>query len=361
MKENLFGRVVLAVGIVILCGGCGSRQEIFLRRYTDTAMGTVVQQSLYTADEETAGRFSEESWEILERLEGELLSWRLDTSEVYRANTLAGSGEGHPLSGELAALLADCAALSEDSGGAFSVTLGSLVQLWNIDAWAAGGQEGTYRKPSAEAVERALKASTGDGFRLVREEQQQILYLPEGMQLDFGAVGKGLALTKLQALLEGEPEIEGAVIAVGGSVLTYGSKPDKSAWKVGITDPFDTSSNVGVLTLDGQWCVSTSGDYERYAEADGVRYHHILDPATGYPADSGVHSATILTKEGMMSDALSTACFILGAEKGMELAGRYGAEVLFVLEDGELVMSDGMERYFSGRQRNRTQGNGGAL
>ncbi len=172
------------------------------------------------------------------------------------------------------------------------------------------------------------------------------------MQLDLGAVGKGLALSRILELLEEEPEVSGAVVYLGGSVLTYGSRLDGGSWKIGIADPSDPSSSVGILTLEGQWCVSTSGDYERYVERDGVRWHHILDPATGLPADSGVRSATILSRDGLLGDGLSTACFILGPEKGLELAGEYGAEVLFILDDGEFVMSEGMEAFFSeaGRQ-----------
>ena len=131
-------------------------------------------------------------------------------------------------------------------------------------------------------------------------------------------------------------------------MLTFGEKPDGSDWKVGIANPADPSERIGVLTLEGQWCISTSGDYERYVEADGVRYHHIIDPATGYPADSGVSGVTVLTKDGFLSDALSTACFILGPEKGMALASQYGAEVLFVNRDSSILMSDGMKKYFQG-------------
>ena len=92
--------------------------------------------------------------------------------------------------------------------------------------------------------------------------------------------------------------------------------------------------------------MSTSGDYERYVEVDGVRYHHILNPATGYPAVTSVRGVSILSKDGLLSDALSTACFLLGPEKGMELAERYEAEVLFIMEDGELILSEGMEKFF---------------
>ena len=132
----------------------------------------------------------------------------------------------------------------------------------------------------------------------------------------------------------------------GGSILTYGEKPDNSSFRIGILDPAEPSRNIGILTLDGEWCISTSGDYERYVEVEGVRYHHILDPATGYPADSGVRSVTVLSQDGLLSDGLSTACFILGEEKGMALAKEYGVHVLFVLEDGRILMSPGMETFF---------------
>ena len=142
--------------------------------------------------------------------------------------------------------------------------------------------------------------------------------------------------------LQEHEKITGATIAVGGSVLTYGEKPDGSSWKVGIVNPRETSYYVGILEVDGQWCISTSGDYERYVEVDGIRYHHIIDPDTGYPADSGVTSVTVLTKDGFLSDALSTACFILGKDAGMKLAESYGAEVLFVEKDGTVSMTEGM-------------------
>lgn len=107
--------------------------------------------------------------------------------------------------------------------------------------------------------------------------------IPAEMQLDLGAVGKGVALDEILKTLEAHPEVSGAVISVGGSILTYGSKPEGGAWQIAVTDPLDPSESVGVLTLDGGHCVSTSGDYERYVEVDGVRYHHILDPRTGSP------------------------------------------------------------------------------
>ena len=251
----------------------------------------------------------------------------------------------------MARLLQACLELGRRSGGNFDISLGQLTRLWNIDKWAAGENEVIFGIPSEEEIQEALRLCgsakirlTGDGPDASSEEFR--VYLPEGMQLDLGAVGKGLALSAVSSLLGEETRITGAVVSLGGSILTWGEKPDGSPWKVGVMDPFDTASNVGILTLEGEWCISTSGDYERYVEADGVRYHHILDPATGYPADSGVKGVTILAEDGLLSDGLSTACFLLGPEEGIALAAEYGAEVLFVMEDGEIVMSEGMEKYF---------------
>lgn len=324
-------------------------------QYADIAMGTVVQQTIYAKDETAAADFSGKAMEMLARLEREEISWRLDTSEVYRANGAAGSKEGVLLSEDMAALLENCQELWERSEGAFDVTLGAVTRLWDIDKWAAGETVEGFLPPAEETLAQALDTCGSQKMLLVWEApaaeassagNPTRLFLPEGTQLDLGAVGKGFAMEKLCSLLAEHPHVTGAVISLGGSILTYGSKPDDSPWRVGIVNPFDTSASIGILTLEGQWCISTSGDYERYVDLDGVRYHHILDPKTGSPAVSDVRGVTVLMKDSLLSDGLSTACYILGPEKGMALAEQYGAEVLFVMADGKLEMSDGMEQYF---------------
>ncbi len=342
MKQFFYA--ALSVLIALALCGCGGETPGQFRR-TDTAMGTVVQQNIYAVGsqdptEEISGR-------ILE-LEQDTLSWRTEGSEVGRANQSAGSGEGFLLTELLGDTLRRCERLGEDSEGAFDVTLGPVARLWDIDGWADGLRQGSFQVPDQAKLDQALALCGRRKMTLEDSPEGTLLYLEEGAALDLGAVGKGLALDEIRAYLEGRPEVTGAVVSVGGSVLTYGEKPDGSPWRVGIADPFEPSGTIGVLSLEGQWCVSTSGDYERYVEADGVRYHHILDPATGYPAESGVRSVTVLTKDGFYSDALSTACFVLGREKGSALAQRYGAEVLFVSDDGEIFLSEGMEERFQG-------------
>lgn len=365
-----FFRLIVPVMVMTLCCGCssskpwdeagigegdgdrsGENQSRNTGQYADgiwrsadVAMGTVIQQTLY-APEEAALEVSAKSMELLEKLEREMLSWRLDTSEVYRINAAASDPDGFILSEDMALLLERCMEINENSQGAFDITLGSLTGLWDIDKWASEEAGEEFCIPSPEEVEAALALCGSERLKLEPEREARVrLFLPTGMRLDLGAVGKGLALSELSDILEERTEIPGAVISLGGSILTYGAKPDGSAWRVAIINPFDTASNVGVLSLQGQWFVSTSGDYERYVEVDGVRYHHILNPETGYPAVTSVRGVSILSKDGLLSDALSTACFLLGPEKGMELAERYGAEALFILEDGELILSEGMEK-----------------
>lgn len=348
--KRLFGVILLCV-VMIVSSGCGTKPQTTWQ-YTDTAMGTIIQQYLYAMEDEAAQEFSYGVMTLLQELEENQISWRKESSEVARLNATAGTGEAFTLSPELTSVFVQCMEVSEASGGAFDVTIGGIARLWNIDSWAAGEQTGSFVVPEETALEEAL---AGSGYSKIKLQQNTIdssaanaaeqtgitVTLPAGMQLDLGAVGKGLALSKIHDMLKEQPEITAAIISAGGSILTYGTKPDGSTWKVGIINPMNTSQNIAVISVDGGWYVATSGDYERYVEADGVRYHHIIDPATGYPVDNNVRSVTILSRDGLLSDALSTACFVLGVEEGMKLAEKYDAKVFFVLDGGDVVMSEG--------------------
>lgn len=345
--KRFFVRSAFLIMIFLLCG-CGTREPEHVQG-VDIAMGTVIQQNLYIS--EAGEDFMREILDLIVRLEEETLSWRLETSEVYRINQAADDGRSVQLSQELSGVLGQCLELTEDSEGAFDVTLGPVIRLWDIDSWSPDLPEGLFQVPDEQDFRQAL--SLCGSARLHAESLMDaesdaglVLYPEKGVMLDLGAVGKGLALDYILKMLKENPDVSGGTISVGGSILTYGTKPDKTVWRIGVANPWDSSGNIGVLYLEGQWCVSTSGDYERYMEVGGVRYHHILDPATGKPADSGLTSVTIVTKDGLLSDALSTACFVLGREKGMELAVKYGAEALFVESGGEIFMTTGMEEIF---------------
>ncbi len=339
--------LICILGISCIGTGCSRQPEVY--NSVDTAMGTIINQTIYASPKEAALQ-REVTGEILSRihlLEKDYLSWRLDTAEIYQINRSAGTGQAKVLSDKLAGILEQCKAVSAASDGAFDFTIGQLARLWDIDTWATmqatdSGQNKRFVVPTQEQIHLAMSNSQIDALGV---EGNQIL-LPAGMQLDLGAVGKGIVLDDAKEILAAHTEVTGAVISAGGSILTYGSKPDGSCWNVAIVDPFDSAGSLGILKLTGQCCVSTSGDYERFVEVDGKRYHHILDPATGYPADSGVRSVTILSDSGILSDALSTACFVLGVEEGLELAQCFQAEALFVDEEGGIYMTEGMHNCF---------------
>lgn len=352
MKQFFVWAPVLAMSL-FLCG-CGNRVPERVQS-VDTAMGTVIQQNLYLTygSRDCTG----EILGLIRELEEDTLSWRLETSEVYRVNQAAERGESVELSEELSQVLERCLELTGDSGGAFDVTLGPVARLWDIDSWASELRDGKFQVPDEQALAHALALCGSQRLHPESAPDEEnglslVLYPEEGTMLDLGAVGKGMALDRILEKLKETPGVLGGTVSVGGSVLTYGTRPDGTPWRVGIANPEDPSENLGILSLEGQWCVSTSGDYERYVESGGVRYHHILDPVTGSPADSGLSSVTIVTEDGLLSDALSTACFVLGCEKGLALAQQYGAEALFVERDGKIFMTPGMEALFQRTARN---------
>ena len=331
----------------ILCGCEGFRNADAGQRaekvsLTDVCMGTVVSFTLYPengSDKSSAELLASSLLQEVRSLEETTLSRKLETSEVYQINQSAGEKEGHPISVQLEDLLLRCQQMTKDSNGAFDVTIGPLVALWRMDERAAG--EETGKLPSAEEITAAM-ASCGSSMATLQDGK---ITLQAGAMLDLGSVGKGEALDLLAKALEGQ-EVAG-VFSLGGSILTYGDKPDGMPWKVGIANPACPEKTLGTLTLTGQWCVSTSGDYERYFMFEGERYHHLLDPATGYPARSGLRGVTILSESGFLSDALSTACFVLGKEKGMALAEKWQAGILAVDDQGEIVMNEKMRAFFS--------------
>lgn len=315
----------------------------------DTAMGTVAQLTLYGQGEE----YAEDLIRQVKQLEEEILSSKLDSSEVAKMNQQsAHEGAVTEISSALGALLKDCLQMSADSDGAFDVTLGVLCKLWSLDEIAAG--EKPAKVPSEDEIRDALSHCGWEKIAL-REENAQAyaLCLEEGMALEMGSVGKGYALDRLRELWKSQ---EGArpyagVVALGGSIWTFGEKADGTPWKIGIADPQNPGGIIGYLEIRGECFVSTSGDYERFFEVNGEKYHHIMDPQTGFPARSGLHSVTVLAPNGFLSDALSTACFVLGRARGMELAEKYGAEVLMVDDAGEVWMSEGCREAYHAKER----------
>ncbi len=162
-------------------------------------------------------------------------------------------------------------------------------------------------------------------------------------QLSLGALAKGYAADRLAEILRADG-LSSALINLGGNVYAMGSKPDGSGWKIGVQDPKNPDRLIGKITARNL-AVVTSGDYQRYFEADGVRYHHIFDPKTGYPSDSGLRSVTVIAEDAVLADSLSTAIFVAGADKGKELLKKYNARGIMITDD-TIYFSKSLEDIF---------------
>ena len=300
---------------------------------TDFAMDTVVSETLYTTGDDINSKLTS----VLTDVETNLLSWTNEDSQIYKVN--ASDGKDTEISGELSGYLERILKISRDSDGAFDPTIGKLIRLWDI-----GGED--QRIPGEDEIRNVLKDS---GYEKVSLAGNNIS-MDEGCSLDLGAAGKGIGCDSVLEYLKSQKDVTAALMNLGGSsVMTYGSKPDGSSWNVAVTDPRAENDDeyLGVVALNGTEFLSTSGDYEKYFIEDGVRYHHIMDPSTGYPAKSGVTGVTVVCDTGLEADALSTACFVLGVEKGSELLKKYSADGLFVDEDHHVYLTDGMKERFS--------------
>ncbi len=344
--KSCIRKINVLLWILCLSGwfvGCGSG-NIKLTS-SDVAMGTVVQKVLYVNSEELGKDALYEIDTRIDMYELEVLSWRSDTSEVAKINEAAGNEEGVEISSWMEEDLRKVWEISKKSNGALDVTVGQVTQLWNLDEWSMVSEQDVqaFQTPEQKEINELLK---NVGYENVEIKNGRI-YLPEGMKLDLGAVGKGIVCDEIGEYLNLQSCVTGAVITIGGSVVTYGTKPDGSNWQIAVAHPREEGTYLGTIALEGEHYVATSGDYERYVEVNGMRYHHIIDPATGYPAQTDVCSVTIVSESGLMSDALSTACFVLGVENGMALAEEYGAQALFVTKDMDILMTEGMDVLFS--------------
>lgn len=300
-----------------------------IEKYTnaDFAMDTVVSETLYTSGKDINTQIGEK----LREMETTLLSWTEENSQISQLNNA--EGKTMEVSDDLVADLEKIRQLSQDSDGVFDPTLGKIIRLWKIDG------ENPH-VPDQSEIDTLLPEV---GYEKIQVDGNNVTLL-DGCTLDLGAVGKGMGCDQIMDYLQTQPDVVGMILNLGGSsVMTYGEKPDGSPWKVALTDPRDTEGDyLGAITLDANQFLSTSGDYEKYFIEDGIRYHHILDPKTGYPVQNGLTSVTIVCDQGYLADGLSTACFVLGMDAAKPLLEKYDAEAVFVDEDKNVYVTSGL-------------------
>lgn len=269
-----------------------------------------------------------------------LLSTGKDTSEVSALN----KNEGGELSADTNALMDAALDLYESTDHVFDITIYPVMKLW-------GFTDQNFKVPSDGDLKAALKlvdASTLD----YDKTKKTVDFTIDGTQIDFGGIAKGYTSATVAQLYR-DLGVTSGLINLGGNVQTVGLKPDGSEWRIGIQHPEDENDMLGVVETHDK-AVITSGGYERNFEEDGVVYHHIIDPSTGYPADSGLISVTIVSEDGTLADGLSTSLFIMGREKAAEYWKAHQNEFEFILceDDGTLVVSNGLKEKFTPKDEN---------
>lgn len=325
MFKKIICAVVLSSGIVVGCGksgylGINSNQE----NRSFFAMDTYMKITAY--GENTAEILAEAEEKIHEFEK----KWSVtdEESEIFKANH--SGGKKVTVSEDTAEILDFSLNMSELTGGVLDCTMYPVLAEW-------GFTTGEYRIPKTAEITELLGKT---GYEKISLEEKD-LTVPEGMQVDLGAVGKGFAGDAVIEILK-ENGVESAILDLGGNIQTIGSKPDGKDWRLGLRDP-SGEGTFAVLEISDA-AVVTSGGYERYFVGDdGERYWHILDPETGCPARSGLVSVTIIGSEGKLCDALSTSIFVMGAEKATEYWRKNGGfEMVLADENGKIYITEGI-------------------
>lgn len=306
-------------------GGCAPKAET----RTTFAMDTFMTFTVYGGDEDTLAALTA----LPGRLD-KLLSVTQEDSEVYALNH--SNGQPVSVSEDTAALLEAAAALHTRTDGALDITLYPVVRAW-------GFTTDSHQVPTREELNALLPLVNGSAVTL----ENDAVTLPEGMELDFGAIAKGYA-GKVCAQLLRDAGITSAILSLGGNVQTVGAKPDGSPWQVAVQAPSgEEGDTVGTLSIVDKAAV-TSGGYQRYFEADGTRYCHIIDPATGLPVDNDLLSVTIVGDDGAVCDGLSTALYVMGLEEALDFwRANRDFEALLMDTDHNLWVTAGLAGDFT--------------
>ncbi len=335
-----FVLLTICLTMLLSMSGCGeskmSQKQVF-------AMDTIMTLTAY-------GKNAEEGLNAAQQVISSLdvmLDPELPTSTTYAINNA--EGENIAVSGQIAKMLSTAQHVYKQSGGALDLSLYPVVKLW-------GFIDDKFYLPSEEEIQAELQKLCFDKLILTSfpASGSFAVSLPAGGQISFGAVAKGCAAENaVEAMrLSG---VTSGIVSLGGNVQTLGLKPDGSNWNIAVQDPNNPASHLGVLSL-GETAVVTSGSYQRYFDGiDGKTYHHIINPATGYPAESNLLSVTIVCNDGTMADSLSTAMFVLGETKALNYWRENGGfEMILVKKDNTIICTKGLMEKFTLSNNNYT-------
>jgi FAD:protein FMN transferase len=295
---------------------------------TRTSMYTVVTVTAVTNSPVTAKKAFDESYSELDRL-ASVFNFYDEKSDLSAINHNAGVVPVK-VSGETLKVIEKAVEVSKMTDGAFDVTVGSLVKLWDMNKKIV---------PDKETIEKTKK-NIGYEYIVIDRAASTIYIKKKGVSIDLGGIIKGYAADRIVEILR-KHGIKSGIAQVGGEVRTFGRRPHRKPWTVGIQNPRQTSSSDEIIAaVDiSDKAMSTSGDYNKYFEKDGRRYHHLIDPKTGYPS-LNCGSATVMADDGITSDGFSKL-YILGPKKGIEAAKKAGVEIIFIDCNGDIAMTDG--------------------
>ncbi len=316
----------ISISLIPTLTGCGGKSEPLSR--TGFYFDTVITVTLYDNQKETIldGCFS------LAGTYENMLSKTKENSDVWNINH--SGGKPSAVSQDTLALLRACLFYAELSGGKADPTIGPVTELWDFSASSPAAL------PAPADLEKALAHVSYE--RILIEGNTVRLADPDA-EIDLGFIAKGYIADRMKEYLVSQG-VESATINLGGNVLTIGSRPDGSPFRIGIQKPFSSVGDTALVLPVTDLSVVSSGTYERYFELDGTIYHHILDTKTGYPVQNNLFQVTILSQSSMDGDALSTTCFLLGLEDGLKLIESIeGTEALFFTSDGKIHASSGLK------------------
>lgn len=302
---------------------------------SDFILGTVCDITLYDKQDEA---IIDKAFDRIREIENKMTINNAETSEIIALNEAAGKSEVK-VSKDTFDVLERGLYYSELANGRFDITVGPIVKLWNIGTEYAA-------VPDPKVLKEKIQLIDHNKLHLNRDALTAKLDVP-GMQVDLGAIAKGYAADEVAKVLK-ENGVQHAIINLGGNVLTVGGKIGGDPWKIGIQDPFNPRGEfLGIIPIKDKTVV-TSGTYERYFEQDGKRYHHILDPRTGYPADNEVASVSIITDKSMDGDGNSTSVLLLGLEEGMKFVeSQKNIEAIFITYDKKVYITSGLKDIFT--------------
>lgn len=331
---------VLCCLIGLFCCGCSQTAADVSQGLTTAAdepvTATIFAMDTYmtlTAYGKGAQEAIEQGQTCIETLDA-MLSTGLDTSEVSRVNQ---NGSGI-LSEDAANILTRALEISAETDGAFNPLMYPIMEAWGFPTQ-------NYRVPDEKELDALLERI--DTSQVAFDAQSgAVIFLREGMEMDLGGIAKGYTSTKLMDLFA-SCGVTSGMVSLGGNVQVLGCKPDGTNWRIALQNPDGSDNYLGVLETSDM-AVITSGGYERYFEQDGVTYHHIIDPSTGFPADSGLCSVTIVSADGTLADGLSTALFVMGLEKSIAFWQTHSEnfDAIFLTDDDQLYVTAGIAEDF---------------